>query len=164
MHGKPIVAARLDVLWPGKMEAVSACRIDGCPGTVIARGWCNAHYIRWRRFGDPLFPLRRPGHKIVREVAFWAKVNKDGPLSAHRPDLGPCWLWTAAHHRYGIFQPEKGNQLAHRIAYEMLVGPVPEGLELDHLCRVTLCVNPAHLEPVTHRENVRRGKSVALRL
>lgn len=71
-----------------------------------------------------------------------------------------CWIWngSAAHGRYGSFR-EGGRVLtAHRFAYEATVGPIPEGLELDHLCRVTLCVNPAHLEPVTHAENVRRGR------
>lgn len=46
---------------------------------------------------------------------------------------------------------------AHRVAYEEIMGPVPEGLELDHLCRTRSCVNPSHLEPVTHRENMNRG-------
>src|SRR3546814_19356891 len=48
---------------------------------------------------------------------------------------------------------------AHRISYELCVGPIPEGMELDHLCRVRRCVNPAHMEPVTHRENVLRGEA-----
>lgn len=52
---------------------------------------------------------------------------------------------------------------AHRIAYEIVIGPIPDGLVIDHLCRIPACVNPAHLEPVTSRENVLRGKVSALR-
>lgn len=72
-----------------------------------------------------------------------------------------CWLWTGTITRAGYGSGVRGSPdrttLAHRLMYEELVGPIPEGLELDHLCRVTHCVNPEHLEPVTHAENVRRG-------
>jgi hypothetical protein len=75
---------------------------------------------------------------------------------------GDCLVWTRAISRssggYGVW---RGHN-AHRTIYEMEVGPVSEGLELDHLCRNRLCVNPAHLEPVTHWENLRRsGKATA---
>jgi hypothetical protein len=53
--------------------------------------------------------------------------------------------------------------LAHRVSYELVKGPIPEGLHLDHLCRTPLCVNPDHLEPVTHRENLLRGNTFAAR-
>lgn len=70
------------------------------------------------------------------------------------------WLWTASLIRgYGQFRVNHRPAYAHRYAYEHLVGPVPEGLELDHLCRVRRCVNPDHLQPVTHRQNVLRGDS-----
>lgn len=75
-----------------------------------------------------------------------------------------CWLWigNTNKHGYGIVQQgglEGGMRLrAHRAVYELLVGPIPDGLTLDHLCRVRHCVNPAHLEPVTRGENVRRGE------
>jgi hypothetical protein len=59
--------------------------------------------------------------------------------------------------QYGQYG-QVGHKAAHRVVYEALVGPVPEGLELDHLCKESRCVNPAHLEPVTHAENVRRGR------
>jgi hypothetical protein len=74
------------------------------------------------------------------------------------PNTG-CWLWTGCltSKGYGHFGLNRRAILAHRAAYELLVGPIPSGLELDHLCRVRSCVNPAHLEPVTHAENVRRG-------
>jgi HNH endonuclease len=70
-----------------------------------------------------------------------------------------CWQWTAAKvsNGYGIFWNGKRNLLAHRWAFEQFVNTIPFGLELDHLCRNRGCVNPLHLEPVTHRENGRRG-------
>lgn len=80
---------------------------------------------------------------------FWAKVNK----------TETCWLWTgcsASKWGHGKFMDRGKNWKAHRWAYEALVGPIPEGLTLDHLCRVPACVNPSHLEPVTLAENVRR--------
>lgn len=83
---------------------------------------------------------------------FWSKVEK----------TETCWLWLPPtnHAGYGIFWPtNKKRFMAHRWAYETFVGPVPEGLDLDHLCRVRQCVNPAHLEPVTRRENTLRGNS-----
>jgi hypothetical protein len=79
-----------------------------------------------------------------------------GPLAW---DGTPCWIWTASTNKagYGLFWD--GNRLlpAHRVAYQLYVGPIPAGLETDHRCRRHPCVNPAHLEPVTHRVNVLRG-------
>lgn len=76
-----------------------------------------------------------------------------------------CWEWTA--HRssagYGRIQIGKRNVEAYRVAYELIEGSVPQGLHLDHLCRVRHCINPAHLEPVTQRENTLRGVSPAAR-
>lgn len=76
------------------------------------------------------------------------------------PNTG-CWLWTGSldFGGYGrLHQSETDTDVAaHRLMYMRYVGPIPEGLELDHLCRVRICCNPAHLEPVTHSENVRRG-------
>ena len=69
-----------------------------------------------------------------------------------------CWEWTGARATgYGQVWFEGRVQQAHRIVYEALIGPIPEGFELDHLCRNRCCVNPAHLEPVTSRENTMRG-------
>ena len=84
---------------------------------------------------------------------FWAKVDKSGD----------CWLWTGAKSSagYGSFRVGRGGVGAHRIAYELAVGPIPAGLELDHLCRVRHCVNPNHMEPVSHSENTHRGETVA---
>lgn len=84
---------------------------------------------------------------------FWSKV-----------EITPaCWLWRGVFRgSYGAIQiGGKGSLMesAHRLAYTFLVGPIPEGLQIDHLCRVRACVNPDHLEPVTLRENVLRGQS-----
>lgn len=74
--------------------------------------------------------------------------------------MSGCWLWTGTMVKggYGRVHHDNRLQLAHRVSYQLHVGrPIPAGLELDHKCRVRSCVNPAHLEPVTHRENCRRG-------
>lgn len=94
------------------------------------------------------------------EERFWAKVDKHGPVPQHRPELGPCWPWTGALSQgYGHLTYRSRTRKAHQVAFELLVGSVPAGMELDHLCRNRACVSPAHLEPVTHQENLLRGGS-----
>lgn len=76
-------------------------------------------------------------------------------------DASGCWLWTGYVHPtkgYGRIKWDGRTQEAHRVVYAELVGPIPDGLTIDHLCRVRRCVNPAHLEPVTMRENIVRGR------
>lgn len=70
----------------------------------------------------------------------------------------PCWIWPFKidARGYGKVKYQGRARKAHQVVYEHYVGPVPDGLELDHLCRITDCVNPSHLEPVTHMENIRR--------
>lgn len=70
-----------------------------------------------------------------------------------------CWEWTGvlSHNGYGLVTVERRMRQVHRFVYELLSGPIPEGLQLDHLCRVRHCCNPEHLEPVTGAENIRRG-------
>lgn len=79
-------------------------------------------------------------------------------------DSNNCWLWQRSKERKGygrmtMHRPtgKRTNEMAHRVAYEMFVKQIPAGLQLDHLCRVTSCVNPAHLEPVTAKENLHRS-------
>lgn len=76
------------------------------------------------------------------------------------PDLpGPCWQWARGHNGkgYGQFSYKGKQWLTHRLSYELLDGPIPAGLQLDHLCRNPGCLNPQHLEPVTNLENALRG-------
>jgi hypothetical protein len=95
---------------------------------------------------------------VPLDQRFWTKVNKNGPLW----NGTPCWLWVAGKYIGGYGKISRGrvawgHARAHRVAYELLVGPIPKGLEIDHLCRNHGCVNPAHMEPITHRENLLRG-------
>lgn len=84
----------------------------------------------------------------------WDKINK----------TSGCWVWTGAgltSRGYGLFWKDGKVQSAHRVVYELLVGEIPEGLTLDHLCRNRACVNPQHLEPVTQKVNTLRGESLS---
>ena len=96
-------------------------------------------------FGDPRLPDR-----------FWSKVSPE-------PNAG-CWIWIggATSAGYGMATVAR-NQIgyAHRFAYESLVGPIGDGLHVDHLCRVRCCVNPVHMELVSQRENTLRGVGFA---
>lgn len=80
------------------------------------------------------------------------------------PNSG-CWLWIGAVSKvgYGTIWENRRTRLAHRVAYEAIVGPIPPGMTLDHQCGVRCCVNPAHLRPASYRENVLRSDTPASR-
>lgn len=133
---------------------MTRCAIEGCKnGGQITRGWCAKHYTRWRRHGDPLH-VDQPGYAGWPIEALLDHVDKNGP--------GGCWLWTGRLNNRGY--AKAGHHYAHRLIYERLVGPIPEGLEIDHVhergCRHRHCVNPAHLEPVTPSVNQQRQAAV----
>lgn len=141
----------------------SICKEDGCTSPVKARGWCSRHYQRWYHHGDPAKVAWERGNPVAN---FWPKVDRRGD--------GECWPWLGYVDRdgYGHFMiPKPGggqnDEPAHRFAYEMLVGPIPDGLHLDHVkergCTLRSCVNPAHLDPVTPGENIRRGETGRIR-
>lgn len=110
---------------------------------------CNNHYQQFRRGTlDIEAPLTR---------AF----TPDDVFRLHVLATGVCWWWTGNldGKGYGRVTIDKEQKRAHRWVWEHLVGPIPDGLEMDHLCRNILCVNPDHLEPVTKSENQVRGKA-----
>jgi hypothetical protein len=102
------------------------------------------HYKRAKRSG------------ALPEASAFGRPSEDRFFDLVTP-TGFCWEWGGGlmGGDYGTFD----NRAAHRFAYEFLVGPIPDGLHLDHLCRVRHCVNPDHLEPVTVEENNRRSRA-----
>lgn len=132
----------------GSLPVMTECSVEECSKDKWARGWCQQHYNQWKNHGDPTIFIYGPRSTPIDE-RFWSRVDAEGD----------CWLWTGPLNQdgYGRFWDGKRVRRTHKWAYEYLVGAVPLGFELDHLCRVTACVNPDHLEPVTHAENMRRG-------
>jgi hypothetical protein len=89
---------------------------------------------------------------------FYSKIDFDGAIAPGMTT--PCWEWTAYRNKggYGIFFWNSRDSVAHRFAYELLVGPIPEGLQIDHACHTRHCVNPQHLSAVTPKVNMERRK------
>ena len=125
------------------------CSIDGCSAALSSGGLCNRHWQeRYKRDRPKAY---RKG--LEPEARFWMKVNP----------TGFCWEWTGAldDAGYGVFNTGTKVDRAHRLSYEYLVGAIPGGKHIDHLCRNRKCCNPDHLEPVDPIENWRRGMSPA---
>lgn len=127
---------------------MAECSEPGCRRALLARGWCNPHYRRWKRRGTV--------HDITPEETFFARVAEDA---------SGCWLWDRPmpDTGYGQFSDNRKMWLAHRWSYEFLRAEIPDGLVLDHLCKTPLCVNPWHAEPVTQKVNVLRGVGLTAR-
>jgi len=118
-----------------------------------ARYVCAEKSKNWREINRELIDFIKNRDILER---FWSKVDKE-----EWKESG-CWKWLDHKNGgYGGFRDNKKDVKAHRFAYEQIKGPIPKGLELDHLCSNTGCVNPEHLEAVTHKDNVLRGKGLA---
>lgn len=117
------------------------CSIDGCERPYQARGWCNMHYDRWHKHGDPL--------KIVR----FSDPNE--AFAARTEWQGDCLIWTGATTSTGRGSIYNGDKVisTHVFAWERINGPVPEGLILDHICHTGACCNIAHLRLATRGQN-----------
>jgi hypothetical protein len=127
----------------GRMK--TACSVEGCGRPTKGRGWCSLHYQRWRHHGDPLGQSPSRGDLLNR-------------LSNRMLVGDGCWDWTGSKAKgYGVLRWDGRPQPVHRLVYELFRGPIPDGLDLDHLCRRPSCVRPGHLEPVTRSENLRRS-------
>jgi hypothetical protein len=141
------------------------CEACGSPFTAfaydVARGRgrscskaCNATFRR-HRAGPGITPLA---------VRFWAKVDKNGPIPTHRPELGPCWLWTGSRLKAGYgkiraVSPARVEWLAHRVSYEMHHGPIPPGWYVMHACDTPPCIRPDHLSAGPGTENMRDAQA-----
>lgn len=154
---------------------MTTCSIEGCEKSVFSRTWCTTHWGRWQRMGDPVATKRSLGIP----AAGWVPPLEHVLANArHVPSLlgTDCWIRDRCVNRngYTTVRVAHVDRPTHRFVYEQLVGPIPEGLDLDHVCHGAdetcdrgvacphrRCVNPAHLEPVTHRENMLRGRSPA---
>lgn len=125
----------------------SGCDVPGCPRRHEAHGLCPTHRARLKKTGSLDDPIR----SAPDDVRYRAKVDRSGG-----PDA--CWPWRGSIETtgYGRAWWDGRNEMAHRVAYLLAKGPIPAGLEIDHLCRNRPCQNPAHLEAVTQRVNKRR--------
>lgn len=125
---------------------MTTCSIDGCEnGGNLRRGWCDMHYQRWQKHGDPLATL---AYRDDPEAAFLARTE---PLVG---DPG-CLIWTGTLDRdgYGQIRVNGRNSRAHRYAWEREHGPIPKGMEVDHICWERSCVNTDHLRLATRAQN-----------
>lgn len=140
-----------------KFRPGDPCVVDGCPRQRFCKAMCKPHYRKMEKYGDPLGGPGRGGKRQDEVARFWAMVDKNGP--------GGCWLWTGGlnQHGYANFWLDGKTVRASRFAYALLVGPIPAGLQLDHVwdrgCRHKHCVNPSHLEPVSAQINNARSTS-----
>ena len=120
------------------------CAFPECDRPRRSRGYCGGHYEQVR-LGIPLRPLR----KHVREITLAQRMESCTDKS------GDCWTWTgdSTPDGYGLVGREGRTERAHRVAYEMVHGPIPGGLVIDHLCHNPACVRVDHLHAVTLKEN-----------
>jgi hypothetical protein len=125
-----------------------ACAVDECGVAAYANGYCGRHYRLLRKYGKPYGP--------TEEDRFWPKVD-----TSAGPD--ECWPWAATRRPdgYGLFRFDGRMGRAHRFSHLRFIGPIPDGYEVDHLCKNPPCVNPAHLEAVPPIVNNYRSDSWA---
>lgn len=127
---------------------MQTCAIEGCGRKVRSRGWCNAHYLRWYFHGDPNAKYNQRDEPPADRFATKLRPTATGCIE---------WTGTVTPKGYGLFYDGTKMVAAHRWAYQQTISPIPDGLQIDHLCRNRRCVNVAHLEVVTAKENQARS-------
>lgn len=129
------------------------CSIGECHKPRLARGWCDKHYQRWKKYGDA-------EHKVAHRSSGTAeeRLREGTEFSMY------CWHWkrTKNDQGYGLIQIRYRAIRAHRLAYELAKGPIPQGLVIDHMCHNRGCVNPLHLQAVTQKQNTENPKGPKL--
>jgi len=133
------------------------CSVIGCVrDDITARSLCVMHYGRYRRHGDPLGGRERATEGPAQALAMRSRNE------------GSCRIWTGGgtDNGYGVVTVGGRSRLAHRVAYELSNGPIPDGMVIDHACHSRACIEPAHLRAVTQKQNLenngkpnRRNKS-----
>lgn len=155
------------------------CSINGCENTTLARGWCNKHYLRWKTHGDPEY--ERPGRKLCliddcenyryghgycsKHYRRWKAhgdplklVQFESPKDSFETRTkwqGDCLVWTGAttNRGYGNITVDGKSQPAHRYAWTVQRGEIPDGMHIDHICHNRACVNVEHLRLATPSQN-----------
>ena len=124
---------------------MKTCKVELCERASRSSGYCAMHYNRIRRTGDAGSPFP----KTIRSNDILDRIANKFLVGDH------CWEWTARidHNGYGILAHSESSTRAHRILYELMVGPLPEGRLLHHTCENRACVRPDHLVVVTPREH-----------
>lgn len=135
---------------------LKSCSVKDCNNkNRLVRGLCHRHYMKLWHYGNAEEPIRVLRGKALERFNFWHNKNKKNG----------CWEWKGHLDKrgYGRFADNTGwIDMAHRWSYKHFVGEIPKGLVIDHLCHNPKCVNPKHLEPITHFENIiKRGISNA---
>lgn len=130
---------------------MTTCQIPECDQKAHGRGMCRSHYMRQWRYGDPHGAAQR----AMPEELFWSHVDKTS-------DPNGCWIWTGARIReYGCMNYRGRSRPAHRVAYELQFGPIPDGLFVMHECDVRMCVRHLRLGTAADnsRDMVEKGRS-----
>lgn len=127
------------------------CKVPGCTKEAGTRGLCTMHYSRNRR--EALGVARPERYQVVDPLA---KILSN-------IDVGFCWEWNRKlnNRGYGVTNVNKKRWYVHRLMWTLMVGPIPDGMEIDHMCRNRACCNPEHLDLVTGQVNTLRGVSPA---
>lgn len=128
---------------------MDACNIESCENPKWSRGWCGKHYQSWRKYGNP---------EATREYY----STPEESFAARTEWQGDCLVWTGTTNPDGYGQiAYKGRRVvAHRYAYERTHGPIPDGMDIDHICHNKACCNVAHLRLATRKQNMENRNRV----